>query len=462
MKAFSLQATMLFLFIGIAAASLTSAEPPVRKTQPSSEGIFNVGVASIDITPKREVALAGFLSPKKTSTVDTPLFVKAMVISAGNQKVAIVTLDTLKYPTHLALKARQYVEKITHIPAANVIICASHTHYGPLWRPMVTAASVVHPEAARDYYSDGLVAVIGQAVAMAVGDAAPCTLGVARGKVEGVNQNRRVLIDGDCWNRWLLDPSQRSKYPAAGPADPELIVLAALDRNRRYKAIVYNFACHPVSTGRPVISADYPGHVQRCVEERLGYRVPTLFLLGPCGDVNARNSSHVIGRKIADEILQRLDQLDRMTRPTLRVDCEEVQVPAREEPLEFNEEKISRKWSRAVDIFRRSFEWMKQRRKPTYKCVLTGVRIGDDFALVTNPAELFCEIGMNIKGRSPFRITMVSTLTNGASGYVPTADAFKIGGYETWYGEHSFLSVGAGELIERQSLEILKQLRKEQ
>ena len=45
-----------------------------------------------------------------------------------------VTLDTLKYPVEHVVRARQQIEKTTGIPASNVIICASHTHYGPLWR----------------------------------------------------------------------------------------------------------------------------------------------------------------------------------------------------------------------------------------------------------------------------------------------------------------------------------------
>ena len=460
MKVFLRRAVMLVRCFGLVPAP-SPAEVSAAKGRQASDSVFHVGVATVDITPTQEVTLAGFLSPKKTSEVDTPLAVKAMVISAGGQKVAIVTLDTLKYPTHFAMKARKRVQDLTRIPASNVIICASHTHYGPLWRPMVTAASVVHPNAAADYYKDGLVTAIAHAAKQALENLGPCTLRVSKGEVRGVNQNRRLLIGADCWNRWLLPPSQRGDYREAGPADPEVIVLAAIDQKGRYRAILYNFACHPVSTGRPVISADYPGHVQRCLEEHLGYRVPTLFLLGPCGDVNATNRSDVIGAKIATRITASLRAAECVAEPTVRVLCREIDIPAREEPLVFNEEEVKRKWPRALEIFRKSFAWMKQRRKPYYKCILTGIRIGDEFAIVTNPVELFCEIGLRIKRGSPFKNTMVSTLTNGASGYVPTAEAFKVGGYETWYGEHSFLSMRAGQILEQQSLEILKELGKD-
>lgn len=405
---------------------------------------FNVGAGKVDITPAEEVTLAGSPSPKKTSSVDTRLFVKAMVISVGDCKLAIVTLDTLKYPTDLAVKARKHIEESTHIPAGNIIICASHTHFGPLWT----------------YYKDRLITAIGKAVALAADDLAPCKIGTSRAEVDGVSENRRVLIDGQCWNRWQVKPSKKEEYPAAGPADPELGVLAVVGKDGRYKAILYNYACHPANTRAAMISADYPGRVQQYVEERLGYAVPTLFLLGSCGDVNPNynNRREVFGERIGEEILKSLGSIEFIARPILRIEGREKELPGREEPLEFNEEEVALKWKGQLEHYRRAFQEMKQRRRPTYKAVFTGIRIGDDFAIVTNPVELFCEIGMSIKEGSPFKITMVATLTNGACGYVPTAKAFEVGGYETWYGEHSFLAIRAGNMIRKESLDILGQL----
>ncbi|MCX7007123.1 MAG: hypothetical protein NTY53_07720, partial [Kiritimatiellaeota bacterium] len=73
--------------------------------------------------------------------------------------------------------------------------------------------------------------------------------------------------------------------------------------------------------------------------------------------------------------------------------------------------------------------------------------------------ELFCEIGMSIKKQSPFKHTMVAEQTNGAHGYVPTAKAFAGGSYETWFGEHSYLTTRAGEIVEKESLDILNRLK---
>ncbi len=58
-----------------------------------------------------------------------------------------------------------------------------------------------------------------------------------------------------------------------------------------------------------------------------------------------------------------------------------------------------------------------------------ALKIGD-FVLVTFPGEIFVEIGLRIKERSPFRHTFVAGYTNGSIGYAPTADDYDKQAYE--------------------------------
>ncbi|MCZ2342735.1 MAG: hypothetical protein LC104_13235 [Bacteroidales bacterium] len=408
-------------------------------------GTVDAGVASVDITPTESVLLAGSPARLKSSSVGTRLFVRALVLSTGGTKIAIVTLDTLKYPVEPARRARQQIEKITGIPASNVIICASHTHRGPLW----------------PYYKDQLVTPIAEAVARAARQLTPCQLGIAKGKVADVSQCRRVRKDGQAWNRWLLPLPEREKYPAEGPFDPECEILAVIGRDQKYKAIVYNFACHATNTRDLVISADYPGDVQQYIQKHLSPEVATLFLTGACGDVNPVPAAQggVFGEKLGAEIIRCLGQLKPIANPTLTIHNHEIAMPGREHP-ELPERDIAIKWPQQLEHYKKAFHAMQKRAKPHYPFPLTGIRIGDDFAIVSNPAELFCEIGMSIKKQSPFPHTMTVEQTNGAHGYVPTAKAFQGGSYETWFGEHSYLTPRAGEIIEKELLKILNDLKR--
>jgi hypothetical protein len=409
------------------------------------DGSVDAGVGIVDITPTEPVTLAGSPSPKQASEIKTRLFVRALVLSGSGRKVAIVTLDTLKYPVDLAVRARTQIEQTTGIPASNVIICASHTHFGPLW----------------SYYPDHLVTPIVDAVAQAARDLKPYVLGIAKGKAEGIAECRRVIKDGHAWNRWQLEnPAEAALYPAEGPADPTFDVLALRDADGKFKAVVYNFACHAANTRAPVISADYPGDVEKYVQKQLGYEVPTLFLTGACGDINPVYSvkRDLFEERLGGEIVRCLGQLEPIAKPSLSIECREFQMPGREHP-EFNEAEVARNWPGQLEHYRKAFNDMKKREQPSYQYFITGIRIGDNFAIITNANELFCSIGMSIKSQSPFKHTMTVEQTNGAHGYVPTKKAFEGGSYETWFGEHSYLSTQAGEIIERESLDVLNRLK---
>lgn len=410
------------------------------------ESTLDAGVGTVDITPTREITLAGSPSPKKTAEVKTRLYVRALVLSGNGKKVAIVTLDTLKYPVEHVQRARAKIEQTTGIPAGNVIICASHTHSGPLW----------------SYYEDQLVTPIAEAVAKAAGNLTPCTLGMARGKAEGVAECRRVIKDGHAWNRWQLEPGDANNYPAEGLADPEFDVLVLKNADGTFKAVLYNFACHAANNRMPLISADYPGDVEQYVQKQIGYALPAFFLTGACGDQNPIYSVRrdLFEQRLGGDIVRCLGSLTPIAKPTLFIECREFQMPGREKP-EFREAEVARNWPAQLEHYRKAFENMKKREQPDYLYFITGIRIGDDFAIVTNANELFCSIGLSIKKQSPFKHTMTVEQTNGAHGYVPSAKAFENGSYETWFGEHSYLTTQAGEIIEHESLDMLKRLKRE-
>jgi hypothetical protein len=67
------------------------------------------------------------------------------------------------------------------------------------------------------------------------------------------------------------------------------------------------------------------------------------------------------------------------------------------------------------------------------RCVrgnIQALAFGRQLVLIGFPGELFSEIGMRIKERSPFPRTLLCGYAGGTVGYVPTRSAFSEGGYE--------------------------------
>ena len=80
---------------------------------------------------------------------------------------------------------------------------------------------------------------------------------------------------------------------------------------------------------------------------------------------------------------------------------------------------------------------------------------------VTNPAEFFCQLGLNIKKESPFKYTFPVELANGCVGYVPTKEAFDTdgGGYETRLTSYSNLEIDAGNKMVDAGVELTKKMK---
>jgi hypothetical protein len=94
---------------------------------------------------------------------------------------------------------------------------------------------------------------------------------------------------------------------------------------------------------------------------------------------------------------------------------------------------------------------------PRQPVELTALAIGD-VALAGYPAEMFTEFGLRTKAESPFPATFVCELANGWVGYIPTADAFERGGYETRLAYSSRLVPEAGDAMTDTGLELLREL----
>jgi hypothetical protein len=89
---------------------------------------------------------------------------------------------------------------------------------------------------------------------------------------------------------------------------------------------------------------------------------------------------------------------------------------------------------------------------------LQVLRIGD-VCIGTMPTEVFCEIGLEFRKRSPVQPAFLVSLAHGYFGYLPTARHHALGGYETWLGT-SRLEPQAAEKMLNALVEMAAETRK--
>jgi hypothetical protein len=91
------------------------------------------------------------------------------------------------------------------------------------------------------------------------------------------------------------------------------------------------------------------------------------------------------------------------------------------------------------------------------KMPLQVFRIGDA-AIGTMPCEIFVEIGLDFKKRSPIQPAWLVCLAHGYYGYLPTPRHHELGGYETWLGTNR-LEVQASDKMLAELLQMTSELR---
>jgi hypothetical protein len=79
--------------------------------------------------------------------------------------------------------------------------------------------------------------------------------------------------------------------------------------------------------------------------------------------------------------------------------------------------------------------------------------------IVAIPCEVFTEIGLEIKRRSPLKPTFTIELANGYNGYLPTPQQHELAGYETWRARSSYLEVEASPRIVETVLKLLEEVK---
>jgi hypothetical protein len=453
--------------------------------------VLRAGFAERDITPEIGMEAPGGYGKSYHKTVHDPCKVRAAVFDDGRGSVALVGIDALGIRRDTVRTVRQAIERRTGIPAGSILIGASHSHSsGPcVWimpgefdhaSPLVQDLAYNQSTCVDPKYLATVEAALIDAVCAAHDQRVEARAGVGTGIEPTVAFNRRFLMkDG----RAITHPGLGNPdiVEPAGPADPEVGVIGAFDAKdpNRLLGCVVNFACH-ATTSPGGISANYIHYLEKVIQGYYGKDSVVVFLAGASGDVTQVDNrslhanpsgerwAQLVGGKVGAEALKVLLTMEPGALTPVAARTKVWDIPRRvPDPA---------KVSQALEIVQgergkpdpTTWTFAKEtvmldallRKEPNAEVEVQVVQVGPA-VFVTNPAEYFCQYGLEIKAATGFPFTFPVSLANGCVGYVPTEEAFgpRGGGYETRLTSYSNLEITAGSQMRDAGIALARQLQ---
>jgi hypothetical protein len=408
-----------------AVVAISAAWAPATGAQEVEPGGFPIqtnlsaGAAGVDITPENPTFAYGH--PRAVKGVRDPIRAKVLILDSGTTRAAIVTFDLLAAWDGMVAGVRKVVAEKARVPQENVMVAVSHNHSGPDFEEQ--------PD-----WAEAMLAKVAGAAEGAASDMAPVSVGYGEGEIE-FSINRRKVYNGKAVVS--LNPD--------GPNDRRVKVLRFDDgAGLTPRAVIMHAVCHPCCftwgdnatrphpEGYPLMSADFPGEARRFVEAVYDGRTHAMFLQGCAGDIrpNLKGEPYRCadeadiqwaGRDLGAAVVRALarsatreERARRATHYALRCAREVVDLPGKEGIVHAE---------------------------------LMAMKLGP-FLLLTMPGEPMVEYGFRIERAIGDRaIPIVVGYANGSVGYIATAAAYEVGGYEP---EMSRLTPQAEDIICRE------------
>jgi len=390
--------------------------------QHASRG-YAVGFAKENLTPSHPVALAGYGNRKGkpyVSVLDS-IYVRAVVITNGEQRAAIVSADLLIIPPTVV---KLLEEKLPSIGFSidNTFLGATHTHNSiGNWGEGATGFLY-------GAYNDSIVHFVADRI------------------IRCVEQASRHLLPSKLKTTEIpIREAVRNRIKKNHPVD-SLFRVIEFQRSDSSKAILMSYTAHATClfSRDLVLSRDYPGQLVDQMEAS-GYAF-AMFMAGAVGSHGCNPPefgepcmgwmTETISQKI-NTVKTNMESVDDSVITMLRVPLE----------LPKSQAKVSEDWAVRPWLFRSAFG--------EYPVYLTALRIGN-VVLLGTPCDFSGELSppLDSLAGSLHLHSMVTSFNGGYIGYVTPEKYYDVKHYETqlmnWYG------VGTGEYLTEDMERLLK------
>jgi hypothetical protein len=449
--------------------------------------MLKVGSAQVEITPELPFPRGG--GPYTDRVIDAysdPTMVSALALESvseagrADEAVIFVSCDICLIKEDVAEELRGRIQAETGVGKSRAYIAATHNHQSPRFASVLPAPWETPDPQIRRKVCDRIV----DAARQAWSNLRPAKLGYRRGAVDNCAFNRRYIMSN---GRVKTNPGTNpGRLMVEGPADNDVHALWFEDERGELIAVAVHFTAHPQTmSATSLASADYPGAVRQTIQRIFGADIPVLFLQGAAGnqftiDLNQPGYGRGnewrlrLGRMIGAEAVRLIASRSAWDHdPRFAVKSAIVPVPYREfadEQVREAEQKWAA-WSKS-DKYDPKLGWetyhtyslielgRRKQAQPYVAAEVSAIILGG-VTLLTFPGEMFVEYQLELKARLADlhrSLAVVVGYTNGFVGYMPTPQAFALGGYETELALASKLAPEAGRLLTDRSLQLAEEL----
>ena len=428
---------------------------------------LRAGAATSNITPDLGIAIVGGFAPFPSTHIHDELHARCLVLDDGRTTLALVVCDLLGMDHRISTEARKIIQQRLKLAPERVLISGTHTH---------SAGTAMGQDRFKydqpmDDYQKFIARRIADGVTCAHHNLRPAELGFGTAEAPEHVFNRRWLMrpgtvppnpfGGDDLVKMNPPRASPNLVKPAGPTDPTISFIAVRDKEGALISVFTAYSLHYVGgVGPGHISADYFGmyceDLKRLLnaEQQNPKNPPFVAMManGTSGDINNINFREAppqrapyeqmrhVAQDVARKVYEALGKVDYRDKMTLDSRYREPQIGWRKptaEQMEWATKTIAKGKppEGKTDLsFIYAERTMRMAEHPdSMPLPLQVLRIGD-ICIGTMPNEVFCEIGLEFKSRSPLQPAFMVSLNHGYFGYLPTPQQHQLGGYETWLG----------------------------
>jgi neutral ceramidase len=411
---------------------------------PGQEPGWKAGLASVTITPKEPVMLAGYASRTEPfSGVLDDLHVKALALEdADGKRGIILTADLIGFSGDVGDPIRQRIAAETKVPRESILLSASHTHTGPA--PLLNRRegdTMTEEQAAKSIaYTKQLQDMCVKLAGEAVKKLQPAQFSIGNGVVN-FPMNRREFTDKGV----ILGVNPR------GLVDRGVSVLRIEGTDERLMGVLFRASCHNTTFGSKdnQVSGDYAGQAQAYVEREMP-GVQAMFMQGFAGDTNpypngnndpakrpAMEIAHVHGAELGGEVVRVLKGKLKPVNGPLSIAYGTANLP----------------WKKWVAGRMLAEATANQPAQTHYAAAVSVWQFGSDLTMVGLSGEVVVDYAHLIEDAVGPLNLWLAAYCHDTFGYIPSARVLREGGYETrglyTGGTGIFAPEAEGALVEK-------------